>query len=364
MDFLTAIVYFFIPLTINWMIRKFPLNPNKSVLMLLGVFTVTSGIAELMSLGMCPPRFETVAEVLAFVKLSSACVLLATVLMLFRLTPESEQLRIYEQTLKRRAVEVDQMLGHLRAQKAVDLRYRHMIQELSSSPDKYDILRTAVSELGKNLDLGECGLWMPTDNGSKLLLCRTFRNQMTVGIAHSVKDSVYSDGYAVVVLMFPVAGGGRRWREHEMELVDSIIQQVAIALSHASIVEESIQFHDRLREHSFYLEMKAENAERVLCLHRDFVTIMSKLMQMPMESLSASTSLLQETSLTSPQHLMVEDISRTTRFLSDMITDVSEFLGIEGGSIQFNLNSLNLHLFLQEPDDIPRRPDKIGGQYR
>ncbi|KAG9459500.1 hypothetical protein H6P81_004008 [Aristolochia fimbriata] len=402
LDLLVVPVYFFISLSVTLLVWKFPLHCHRPVLMLLGLFTVISGITELMSLAMCTPYFKTMAAVLASVKVSSACVLLAAVFMLFRPTRELEKLRLHTHNLMRKAKEVDQVLTRLHAQKEARLRSTQMMQRVNSSLDKYDILRTVVSELGKSLDLEECSLWMPTDNGSKLLLCRTFRHQKTIGMVEHVGDSLVqqifrsekaikipttcslarsatvdgrlvsdeivasrvslpkfsffqsngspefqSDGYAVLVLMFPVESG-RRWHDHEMELVDSVIQQIAVALSHASIVEESIEFHGRLKEHSFYLEMKSETAERILCLHRDFVTIMSKLMHMPLLSLSASTSLLQETTITPRQHLLVEGMSRTTHFLADLITDVSELSGIEEGSIQFTLTIFNLHSLFQE----------------
>eukprot|EP00250_Pteridium_aquilinum_P022744 c2564_g1_i1 orf=81-1358(-) len=282
---------------------------------------------------------------------------------------------------------------------------RHVLmltQEIRSTLDRHMILNTTLVELGKTLALEECTLWMPTHNGLELQLSHTLRLHnpvpVTVPIHHPALKHVFSSHratvissnspvamtrpttgkymvgdvvamrvpllhlnnfhladwpdpskrpYALMVLMLP-SDSARRWHVHELELVEVVAEQVAVALSHAAILEESMRARDLLMEQNISLEMARREAETAIRARNDFLAVMNHEMRTPMNAIIAFTSLLKETDLTPEQRSMVGTVLKSSNLLATLIIDVLDMSRLEDGSLQLEMQTFNLPSLFQE----------------
>ncbi|KAM1113440.1 hypothetical protein ACFX2B_045558 [Malus domestica] len=96
-----------------------------------------------------------------------------------------------------------------------------------------------------------------------------------------------------MVLILPT-DGTRKWREHELELVDVVADQVAVALSHAAILEESMRARKQLTEQNNALDLAWREAEMAIHARDDFLAVMNHEMRTPMHAIIALSSLLLE----------------------------------------------------------------------
>ncbi|MBA0733501.1 hypothetical protein Gogos_017508 [Gossypium gossypioides] len=184
--------------------------------------------------------------------------------------------------------------------------------------------------------------------------------------------------YALMVLMLP-SDSARQWHVHELELVEvvadqvtkfvalrllhmfqismllkaldlyiCIMNQVAVALSHAAILEESMRARDLLMEQNVALDLARREAETAIRARNDFLAVMNHEMRTPMHAIIALSSLLQETELTPEQRLMVETILKSSNLLSTLINDVLDLSRLEDGSLQLDLGTFNLFAVFRE----------------
>ncbi|KAF9620715.1 hypothetical protein IFM89_014015 [Coptis chinensis] len=194
-----------------------------------------------------------------------------------------------------------------------------------------------------------------------------------------------STKYALMVLMLP-SDSARQWHVHELELVEVVADQrksklcenghgdwvditpricrkfsdhersmagsrpvqVAVALSHAAILEESMRARDLLMEQNIALDLARREAETAVHARNDFLAVMNHEMRTPMHAIIALSSLLQETQLTPEQRLMVETILKSSNLLSTLINDVLDLSRLEDGSFQLDLGTFNLHMVFKE----------------
>ncbi|KAG4213219.1 hypothetical protein ERO13_A01G041500v2 [Gossypium hirsutum] len=292
-------------------------------------------------------------------------------------------------------------MGLIRTQEETGRHVRMLTHEIRSTLDRHTILKTTLVELGRTLALEECALWMPTRTGLELQLSYTLRQQNPVGYtvpihlpvinqvfssSHAVKISPncpvarirpagkYMPGevvavrvpllhlsnfqindwpelstkrYALMVLMLP-SDSARQWHVHELELVEVVADQVAVALSHAAILEESMRARDLLMEQNVALDLARREAETAIRARNDFLAVMNHEMRTPMHAIIALSSLLQETELTPEQRLMVETILKSSNLLSTLINDVLDLSRLEDGSLQLDLGTFNLFAVFRE----------------
>ncbi len=136
-----------------------------------------------------------------------------------------------------------------------------------------------------------------------------------------------------------------------IEAVDSL--QVAVALSHAAILEETMQARDLLMEQNVQLDMARREAETAICARNDFLAVMNHEMRTPMHAIIALSSLLQETELTPEQRSMVDTVLKSSNLLATLINDVLDLSRLEDGSLELDMNTFKLpQIFIDVSFDL------------
>ncbi|KAL0443678.1 UNVERIFIED_CONTAM: Ethylene receptor 1 [Sesamum latifolium] len=400
-DFFIALAYFSIPLELIYFVKKSAVFPYRWVLVQFGAFIVLCGATHLINLWTFTMHTRTVAVVMTSAKILTAVVSCATALMLVHIIPDLLSVKTRELFLKNKAAELDREMGLIRTQEETGRHVRMLTHEIRSTLDRHTILKTTLVELGRTLGLEECALWMPTRTGLELHLSYTLRHQNPVGFtvpiqlpvinqvfntSRAVKISPnspvarlrpagkYMPGevvavrvpllhlsnfqihdwpelstkrYALMVLMLP-SDSARQWHVHELELVEVVADQVAVALSHAAILEESMRARDLLMEQNVALDLARREAETAVRARNDFLAVMNHEMRTPMHAIIALSSLLQETELTPEQRLMVETILKSSNILATLINDVLDLSRLEDGSLQLEIGTFSLHSLFRE----------------
>ncbi|KAF8387760.1 hypothetical protein HHK36_026415 [Tetracentron sinense] len=118
---------------------------------------------------------------------------------------------------------------------------------------------------------------------------------------------------------------------------------VAVALSHAAILEESMQARDLLMEQNVALDLARREAEMAICARNDFLAVMNHEMRTPIHAIIALSSLLLETELTPEQRVMVETVLKSSNLLATLINDVLDLSRLEDGSLELYIGPFNLH---------------------
>nr|KYP41559.1 Ethylene receptor [Cajanus cajan] len=373
-DFFIALAYFSIPLELIYFVKKSAVFPYRWVLVQFGAFIVLCGATHLINLWTFRIHSRTVAVVMTTAKVLTAVVSCATALMLVHIIPDLLSVKTRELFLKNKAAELDREVGLIRTQEETGRHVRMLTHEIRSTLDRHTILKTTLVELGRTLALEECALWMPTRTGLELQLSYTLRQQNPVGynvpinlpvinevfivavrvpLLHLSNFQIYdwpevsTRNYALMVLVLP-SDSARQWHVHELELVEVVADQVAVALSHAAILEESTRARDQLMEQNVALDLARREAETAIRARNDFLAVMNHEMRTPMHAVIALSSLLQETDLTAEQRLMVETILKSSNLLATLINDVLDLSRLEDGSLQLEAATFNLHSLFRE----------------
>ena len=124
--------------------------------------------------------------------------------------------------------------------------------------------------------------------------------------------------------------------------------QVAVALSHATILEESMRARDLLMDQNVALEHARQEAETAIRARNDFLAVMNHEMRTPMHAIIALSSLLQETELTPEQRSMVETVLKSSNLLATLINDVLDLSRLEDGSLELDIQTFNLPSVFKE----------------
>ncbi|XP_057964252.1 probable ethylene response sensor 1 [Malania oleifera] len=401
-DFFIALAYFSIPLELIYFVQKSAFFPYRWVLMQFGAFIVLCGATHLINLWTFSMHSKTVAVVMTIAKVSCAVVSCATALMLVHIIPDLLSVKTREQFLKNKAEELDREMGLILTQEETGRHVRMLTHEIRSTLDRHTILKTTLVELGRTLGLEECALWMPSRTGMNLQLSHTLNHQMSVGSTVSINLPIVNEvfnsagtiripytcplarirplvgrylppevvavrvpllhlsnfqindwpdlsakSYAVMVLILPT-DSARTWRDHELELVEVVADQVAVALSHAAILEESMRARDQLMEQNVALDLARREAEMAIHARNDFLAVMNHEMRTPMHAIIALSSLLLETELTPEQRVMIETILKSSNLLATLINDVLDLSRLEDGSLELELGTFHLHGVFRE----------------
>lgn len=117
---------------------------------------------------------------------------------------------------------------------------------------------------------------------------------------------------------------------------------MAVALSHAAILEESMQSHDKLVQQNVALDLARREAELAIRARNDFLAVMNHEMRTPMHAILSLCSILLDAELAPEQRVMIETILKSSNILATLINDVLDLSRLEDGSLHLEAEKFNL----------------------
>ncbi|PPS08711.1 hypothetical protein GOBAR_AA11935 [Gossypium barbadense] len=153
--------------------------------------------------------------------------------------------------------------------------------------------------------------------------------------------------YAIPVLVLPNANS-RNWSYPEMEIVEVVADQVAVALSHAIVLEESQRMREKLSQQNYVLQQERKNAMIASQARNSFQKVMSNGMKRPMHSILGLLSVFQDENINFKQKTIVDTLVKTSSVLSTLINDVMEISAKDNGRFLLNMRPFSLHSMIKE----------------
>ncbi|BAT87915.1 hypothetical protein VIGAN_05133700 [Vigna angularis var. angularis] len=402
-DFFIAIAYFSIPLELLYFVSRSNV-PFKLVFLQFIAFIVLCGSTHLLNAYTYygPHSFRLFLS-LTVAKFLTALVSCATAISFPTLIPLLLKIKVRELFLRQNVLELGQEVGIMKKQEEASWHVRMLTCEIRKSLDKHTILYTTLVELSKALDLHNCAVWMPDDDRKEMLLTHelkpnsasSFHNSIPIsdpdvldikksngvwilrpdsklGAASSGGGSgdsgavaairmpilhvsnfkggtpeLVETAYAILVLVLPYSNS-RTWTSHEMEIVEVVADQVAVALSHASVLEESQLMSQKLAEQNRALQQAQKNAMMARKARSSFEKVMSHAMRRPMHSILGLLSMFQEDNIRPEQKIVIDSIFKVSNALSRLINDVMEISANDNGTFQLEMKPFNLHSMMRE----------------
>lgn len=402
-DFLIAIAYFSIPIELLYFISCSNV-PFKWVLSQFTAFIVLCGLTHLLNgwtYGQHPFQLMLALTIFKFLTALVSC---ATAITLITLIPLLLKVKKREFFLKKKAWELDREVEMMKQQKEASLHVRMLTREIRKSLDRHTILDTTLVELSKTLGLQNCAVWMPNgdrtemqlthelkeaqllvsscvsipyndldvrrlkeEKGVKLLQSDSALGRASVGDGDEpgpvaairmpmLRVSDFKGGtpelipqcYAILVLILPNSDG-RDWSYQDLEIIEVVADQVAVALSHAAVLEESQHMRDQLVEKNRALQQARKDAMMANKARNSFQKVMSHGMRRPMHSILGLLSMVQhEENLGTEQKTIIDTMVKTSTVLSNLINDVMEISNKDSGRFPLELRSFGLHSMIRE----------------
>ncbi|XP_062108145.1 ethylene receptor 2-like [Humulus lupulus] len=401
-DFLIAVAYFSIPIELLYFVSCSNV-PFKWVLFQFISFIVLCGMTHLLNGWTYGPHPFQLMLALTVFKILTALVSCATAITLITLIPLLLKVKVREFMLKKKTWDLGREVGMIMKQKEAGLHVRMLTHEIRKSLDRHTILYTTLFELSETLGLQYCSVWMPNENKTEMVLThelkgRNYSNLYNVSIPIGEPDVVRIKGsevvnilspdsalvaarsgetgepgpvaairmpmlrvcnfkggtpehiqacYAILLLVLP-GGQPRSWSSQELEIVKVVADQVAVALSHAAVLEESQLMREKLAEQNRALQQAKRNAMLASQARNSFQKVMSNGMRRPMHSVLGLLSMLQDESLSNEQRVIVDAMVRTSNVLSTLINDVMDSSTKDSGRFLLETRSFGLHALIKE----------------
>ncbi|KAK8507266.1 hypothetical protein V6N13_070053 [Hibiscus sabdariffa] len=399
-DLLIAVAYFSIPVELLYFVSCSNV-PFKWVLFQFIAFIVLCGLTHLFNGWTYGPHPFQLMLALTVFKILTALVSCATAITLITLFPLLLKVKVRELLLKKKAWDLGREVGIIMKQNETGAHVRMLTQEIRKSLDRHTILYTTMVELSKTLGLQNCAVWMPNENKTEMNLThelkgRNYSYNFTIPI--SVPDVVRIKGsdevnildsdsalatasngesgepgpvaairmpmlrvsnfkggtpelvqtyYAILVCVLPNEQD-RLWSNQELEMVKVVADQVAVALSHAAVLEESQLMRDQLVEQNRALQLARQNAMRASQVRNVFQKVMNDGMRRPMHSILGLLSMLQGGNLNNNQRMIVDSMMKTSNVLSTLMNDVMDISTMDSGRSPLVKRSLRLHSMIKE----------------
>ncbi|GMJ01948.1 ethylene response 2 [Hibiscus trionum] len=399
-DFLIAVAYFSIPIELLYFVSCSNV-PFKWVLFQFIAFIVLCGLTHFLNGWSYGPHSFQLMLALTVFKILTALVSCATAISLLTLFPLLLKVKVRELLLKKKAWDLGKEVGLIMKQRETGLHVRMLTQEIRKSLDRHNILYTTMVELSKTLGLQNCAVWMPNEIKTELNLThelegRNFSYNFTIPITdpdvawikrtdgvHILKpDSAlatltygehgepgpvaairlpmlricnFKGGtpeqvqtyYSILVCVLP-SEQQRSWSNQELEIVKVVADQVAVAISHAAVLEESQLMREKLAEQNRALQLSRENAMRASQARSAFQKVMSDGMRRPMHSILGLLSMMQDGNLSNGQRIIVDSMMKTSNVLSTLINDAMDISTMDGGRSPLEKRSFRLHSMIKE----------------
>ncbi|MCD7453637.1 Enoyl-[Datura stramonium] len=402
-DFWIAVAYFSIPIEIIYFVSCSDF-PFKSVLFQFVAFIIFCGLTHFLTF-LTYFRQYTFHFVLALLvsKILTAFISTLTSATLIKLIPLLLKVKMRELMLTQKNQDLDLEVGKIKQQEQIRMHVRMLTQEIRKSLDRHTILYTTLFELSKILNLQNCVIWMPNENRTEMKLTHVSTStdessmyDMPIPISDpDVQDIKRSDGvkildagsrlaaassrgscepetvaairmpmlevanfngetpdivpqcYAILVLVQP-GGRGRFWSDQEIEIVRAAADQVAVALSHAAMVEESQRTIEKLMEQNRALRKAREDVLRASQARNGLLAIVSHRLRRPMHSILGLLSVLQEEKLRDEQQLLVDSMIKTSNVVSTLMDDMIVTSTKDNFRIPLRMRHFQLHSLIRE----------------
>ncbi|KAL8100133.1 ethylene receptor 2-like [Apium graveolens] len=401
-DFLIAVAYFSIPIELLYFISCSNV-PFKWVIVEFIAFIVLCGMTHLLNGWTYGPHTFQLMLALTIFKLLTALVSFATAITLITLIPLLLKVKVREFMLIKKTWDLGREVGIIKQQKEAGWHVRMLTQEIRKSLDRHTILYTTLDKLSETLDLQNCVIWMPNETRTEMNLTHELKGGNISGIYNlsipisdpDVRKIKENDGvkildpqsalavrssrgtaepgtvaairmpmlrvsdfkggtpeiiqacYAILVLVLP-SGQLRSWGNQEIEILNVVADQVAVALSHAAVLEESQLVREKLGEQNRALQQAQQDAMMATQARNAFQTVMSNGLRRPMHSVMGLLSILQDENLSSEQKTVVHTMATTSNVLSVLINDVMDTSPKDNAKFPFEMRYFSLHSMIKE----------------
>lgn len=400
-DFLIALAYFSIPIELLYFISYSEVFPFWWIVAQFGAFIVLCGLTHFVAMWTYAPHTFKVMLIQTILKVLTALVSCATAISLVHIIPALLHVKVRELFLRNKAEELGREVNLIRRQEEAERHARMLTHEIRRSIDKHTILAIMLEELGKTFQLENCTIWMPNAQKTAMELTHELKRRAlqvpvivpaadelikavqgstkalfvpvdsVLGIESSHEAAVLGSmvairlpilrcsnfkggtpqrldtAYAVMVLGLPKRSG-REWGSNDLEIVETVADQVAVALSHAAILEESHRIQDQLVEQNKALQLVRQEAETAVRARNEFLVVMNHEMRTPLYSIKALSSLLQESNLGTQQLAVVETVAKSSELLSTIINDMLDYSRLEDGSLDLDLRLFEVAAVFRE----------------
>ncbi|XP_066349116.1 ethylene receptor 2-like isoform X2 [Miscanthus floridulus] len=367
-----------------------------------GAFIVLCGLTHLITVFTYEPHSFHLVLALTVAKFLTALVSFATAITLLTLIPQLLRVKVRENFLMNKAHELNREVGMMKRKEEASWHVRMLTQEIRKSLDRHTILYTTMVELSKALELQNCAVWMPDETRSEMILTHQLRERdimdpqnrsipiddpdvreikatkdaevlgpdSALGVANRSKleagpvaairmpmlrvsnfkggtPEVMQTSYAILVLVLP-NDASLGWGRRELEIVEVVADQVAVALSHAALLEESQLMREKLAEQHRDLLRAKHEAMRAGEARNSFQTAIYDGMRRPMHSILGLVSMMQQESMNPEQKLVMDAIAKTSSVASTLMNDVMQTSTMNCEQLSLVRRPFNLHSFIKE----------------
>ena len=117
--------------------------------------------------------------------------------------------------------------------------------------------------------------------------------------------------YAILVLVIPSANDD--WSHNEMEIVEVVSDQVVVALSHATVLEELMR--EKLEARNSLQQQAKENVVKASQARYSFQNLMNNGMRQPMHLILGLLSILQDENTSTNKKIIFDTMVRMSTVL-------------------------------------------------
>ena len=133
--------------------------------------------------------------------------------------------------------------------------------------------------------------------------------------------------YAILIFVIPSTNDD--WSHNEMEIVEVVVDQVIVALSHATVLEELMR--EKLEARNGLQQQAKENVVKASQARNSFRKVMNNGMRRPMNSILSLLSILQDENTSSNQKIIIDTMVRTSTIMFDLIDEAIDILDKDEG---------------------------------
>ncbi|KAI3992252.1 hypothetical protein MKX01_029973 [Papaver californicum] len=401
-DLLIATAYFSIPLELFYFVSCSIIFPFKWILTQFGAFIILCGLTHFFTVFTYDPHSYQLMVALTILKSLTALVSCITSITFVTLIPMLLKVMIREGLLIKKTKELDREMVLIKKQEETSYYVRMLTREIRRSLDRHTILYTTLVELSKVLFLENCVILMPDEVNFVMNFTHELRRRegfvsvrmddpevveivqkcgvrvlgsgsrlrglvgRGCGVAIRMpllKVSSFNGGtpktieaccYAVLVLVLPVEGN-RCWNSQELEIVEVVADQVAVALSHAAVLEESLLIKEQLVEQNIALRKARKMALMANEAKYSFRSVMSREMILPARSIASVLSVLQlENFKSDEQKRMVNTIAKGGLLISAIVEDATGVSGLSDSRLELKSRNFSLYSMLKEAASVSK----------